>query len=123
MVNLISNCFNQIVYNLDGWVINNMNIKHIGIISGIILLLAMFSFWPYIFYILLRWFICGVSIYFAYFFNQRKLNGWMFVFLAIAFIFNPIMPIYSIKSSWMIIDFITSILFFIASYPSKNEKK
>jgi len=123
LINLISNCFNQIVYNLDDWVINNMNIKYIGIISGVILLLAMFNFWPYVFYILLRWFVCGASIYFAYFFNQKKLKGWLFIFLAIAFIFNPIIPVYSIKSSWMIIDFVSSILFFIASYPSKNEKK
>lgn len=108
---------------MDGCVINNMNIKYIGIISGVLLLLAMLTLWPYTFYILLRWFICGVSIYFAYFFNQSKLNGWMLVFLAIAFIFNPIIPVYSTKASWIPIDFIASILFFIASYPSKNEKK
>jgi len=94
--------------------------KNIYIICGILLLLAIPSWWPYDFYTLLRWIICPVSVYVAYSFYKSKLTGWIFVFSAIAILFNPISPIYLSKSSWVGIDFISSILFFIAAYSIKK---
>ncbi len=96
--------------------------KNICIICGILLLLAIPSWWPYGFYTLLRWIICAVSIYVAYGFYKSKLTGWTFVFSAIAVLFNPIFPFYLDKSSWVGIDFISAILFFLASYSTKKVK-
>ncbi len=95
--------------------------KNICIGSGLLLLLAILSFWPYGFYIFLRWMICFVSIYVAYGFYKSKLSGWMLIFGALAFVFNPIAPIYLNKAIWIPIDLIGAILFFIAAY-SKKEK-
>ena len=100
-----------------------MNIKLLCIASGVLLLLAIPSIWPYDFYILLRWFISISSIIVAYGFYKSKLTGWTFVFGAIAFLFNPLIPIYLNKSSWVGIDLICAILFFLAAYSVKKKEK
>ena len=97
-----------------------MNMKIICIICGILLLLAIPSWWPYGFYTLLRLVICVVSLYVAYSFYKSKLTGWTFVFGAIAVLFNPLFPIYLDKSSWVGIDFISAILFFVSAYSVKK---
>lgn len=99
-----------------------MNTKNICLICGFLLLLAIPSWLPYGFYILLRWIICFVSVYVAYGFYKSKLIGWTFVFGAIAVLFNPVCPIYLNKSSWVGLDFISSILFFVSAYSIKNGK-
>ena len=100
-----------------------MKMKNICISSGLLLLLAIPSFWPYGFYIFLRWAICFVSILVAYGFYKSKLNGWAMVFGAIAILFNPIFPVYLNKASWVLIDIISAILFFIAAYSNKKNVK
>lgn len=100
-----------------------MKTKNVCIICGILLLLAIPSWWPYGFYILLRWIISFSSVFIAYIFYKSKLPSWLFVFGAIAFLFNPIIPIYLTKSNWIAIDLISSILFFISAYSIKNDKK
>ena len=94
--------------------------KNICIGSGILLLIAIPSWWPYGFYTLLRWIICAVSVYVAYTFYKSKLTGWTFVFSALAILFNPVYPVYLTKSSWVGIDFISSILFFVSAYSVKK---
>ncbi|HLE49041.1 MAG TPA: DUF6804 family protein [Patescibacteria group bacterium] len=99
-----------------------MNIKLISYISGILLILAIPSgLWPYGYYIFLRWVIFTTSIAIAYGFNKSGLNGWMLVFGAIAFLFNPILPVYLDKSTWVGIDLISAVLFFVASDSIKKK--
>jgi len=101
-----------------------MNTKQLSIIVALMLLLAIPSgWWPYGYYVLLRWVVFIGSIIISHGFYKSKLSGWVLVFGAIAFLFNPIMPIYLNKSSWVAIDFITMILFLVSAYsPNKNEK-
>jgi len=99
-----------------------MNIKWPCIASGILLLLAILSGWPYGYYIFLRWVVFITSIVVADGFYKARLTGWVFVFGALAFLFNPIMPIYLNKSSWVLIDFIVAILFFLAAYSVKSKE-
>lgn len=91
------------------------------IASGIILLLAIPTGWPSGFYVLLRWTIFIISIIVAYNFYKSKTNAWALIFAAVAILFNPIAPIYLSKSTWVIFDFIGTVLFFVAAY-SKKEK-
>lgn len=100
----------------------NMNMKWLCIASGIILLLAIPTWWPYGFYILLRWAIFISSIAVAYGFYKSKISAWTLIFGAVAFLFNPIAPIYLSKSTWVIFDFIGAILFFLAAYSTKGAK-
>ena len=91
-----------------------MNIKWLCIASSILLLLGIPAGWPYSYYILLRWVILLSSAAVAYSFYNLKLQGWALVFVAVAILFNPIMPFYLSKSEWVILDFIGACLFFIA---------
>jgi hypothetical protein len=97
--------------------------KWFCIISGLFLLLAIPSGWPYDFYILLRWVIFTSSIIVALGFYKSKLTAWTFVFSSVAFLFNPIIPIHLAKSSWVLIDFVSAILFFLAGYSTQKIEK
>lgn len=98
-----------------------MNIKWLCVLSGALLLLAIPTGWPYSFYILLRWFIFITSAIVAYGFYMSKISTWALVFGGIAFLFNPIAPIYLNKSTWVSLDFISAVLFFVASGSTKKK--
>ncbi len=89
--------------------------KQLSIIAGILLILAIPPLWPYGYYILLRWTITGSALILAYSFYESKVVHWALVFGGIAFLFNPIFPIYLDKQTWVIIDLIVSITFFVSS--------
>lgn len=99
-----------------------MNIKWPSIISGVLLLLGILNGWPYTYYILLRWIVCSSAIFNALGFYKSKLTGWVFVLGAIAFLFNPIFPVYMNKSSWVGIDLVAAIVFFLAALSVKSKK-
>ena len=98
-----------------------MNIKWLSIVVGVLLLLGIPTGWPYNYYTILRWIVCGVSIFNAVEFSKSKLTGWILVFGALAFLFNPIFPVYLNKSSWVGIDLISAIVFFISAYSIKSK--
>jgi len=100
-----------------------MNIKLLCLISGGLLLLAIPTGWPYDFYILLRWAIFMSSMIVAYGFYKSKITAWTFIFGAVAFLFNPIAPIYLNKSTWVTLDFIGAILFFLAGHSYKKKHR
>ncbi|MCX6782926.1 MAG: hypothetical protein NTZ20_02950 [Candidatus Levybacteria bacterium] len=97
-----------------------MNLKWICIISGGMLLISIPSGWPYGFYQLLRIVIFLTSITVAWGFYKSNLTSWMIIFGAVAFLFNSLYPIYPNKQSWVPIDFIGAILFFLAAYSKKH---
>jgi len=98
-----------------------MNIKLLSIASGVLLLLGILNIWPYEYYTVLRWVVCGVAIFNATVFQRQKLAGWAWVFGALAFLFNPLFPVHLNKSSWVGIDLISAIIFFLAAYSTKKE--
>lgn len=100
-----------------------MKLKWACIVTGILLLLGIPNGWSYGYYIFLRWVVFISSIFLAYGFYNSKINAWALVFSAIAFLFNPIAPIYMNKSNWVGIDFVASILFFLAAYAVNRPKK
>lgn len=96
-----------------------MNMKWVCIASGILLLLAIPTGWPYDYYILLRWVIMVTSGIVAYGFYESKIQGWTLIFTATAILFNPIVPFYLAKSTWVLLDLVAAILFFAAAYSVK----
>ena len=75
---------------------------------AIILLLCAVDRHPYSYYTLLRLVVCSVSLYSAYFYYKvfhDELNIWVWIFGAIAVLFNPIKPIYLDKYIWQYVDF------------------
>lgn len=92
-----------------------INIKTILFASGLALILAILPL-PYVYYQFLRIFVFFSAGFVSYKFLEQKLMPWVLVFGAIALIFNPIVPIYLDKSSWVVIDFIFALLFFLATH-------
>jgi hypothetical protein len=95
--------------------------KILSIISGVMLLLAIPSMWPYGYYQLLRWVVSISGAFNAYQIYKSKLNGWMVVMVATAILFNPISPITMSKGTWVLIDVIVAIIMFIVSTKFKKE--
>jgi len=75
-------------------------------IPAALLFLGIFSL-PYDYYTLLR---VIVFISALYIMSQNK-NEWLYVFLGIAILFNPVLPIYLSKGIWIPIDIIVGILY------------
>ena len=99
-----------------------MNMKGLCIVSGIILIAGIIPSWPYDYYVLLRWAIFFSALITAYGFYNSKLTGWTLVFGAIAFLFNPIIPVYLTRQIWTPIDLVAGVLYFLAAFSSKEKK-
>ena len=69
---------------------------------------------PYGYYTLLRLFVCGVSAYTAYAAHEWDLRVWVWVFGAVALVFNPLVPLRLDRSSWAVIDVMAAGLFLVS---------
>lgn len=86
---------------------------------ALLLFLAILDF-PYLYYQLLRWFVCGIAVYSSneYFEIGYKKRGWIFAIIAL--LFNPLIPFYMQKDSWVIFDIIAGIFFIISSFDKRK---
>ena len=82
--------------------------------AGIFLLGALGA-WPYAYYQLLRWVVCGVGAYTAYLGFKTDNTGLGWIMVAVAVLFNPIAPIYLSKGTWSLADLVTAIIFFASA--------
>lgn len=85
-----------------------------AVIAAIMLLLALAP-WPYGYYQLLRFVVCGAAGYVAVIaYNWQKMWAvWLFGLVAV--LFNPLIPIHLTRELWQPIDVICGILFVIAA--------
>ena len=85
-----------------------------------IMLTGALSNWPYGYYQLLRFIVCGVSVYVACmaYTWQKIWATWLFGFIAL--LFNPLAPIYLSRELWQPIDVICAILFIVISFVLKK---
>lgn len=84
-----------------------------GIIAVVMLFLTFFN-WPYAYYTLLRIVVTLAALYYAYVFGNllKKYNFWFWAMLAIAVVFNPLIPIYlKQKGFWILLDLISIVIF------------
>jgi hypothetical protein len=104
--------------------------KRPHLIPAIIAALMLFGAlgqWPYSYYQLLRFVVCGVSIYVAFMaYRWQKIWAvWLFGFISL--LFNPLIPIHLSREIWQLIDITCAFLFVaIASAlrkPTKNTVK
>tara|TARA_B100000945_G_C20048125_1_gene442234 strand:- start:251 stop:544 length:294 start_codon:yes stop_codon:yes gene_type:complete len=69
---------------------------------------------PYGYYTLSRFVVCGCSLYFAYNLYKQKDISFVWIFGFFAILYNPIIPVHLYeKEIWMVVIFITAIVFFI----------
>ena len=69
---------------------------------------------PYEYYQILRWVVCGVSAYTAFLASEMALNGWMWLFIVIAIMFNPIVPVHMTRDAWAWIDATVALLIIVS---------
>ena len=68
---------------------------------------------PYGYYNLSRLVVCGCSIYFAINSRSKDQDLFVWVFGALAVLYNPILPIHLYeKELWMIVNLVTAAIFF-----------
>jgi len=84
------------------------------IIAAIMLFLALAP-WPYGYYQLLRFVVCGVAVYVAFMaYNWQKMWAvWLFGFIAV--LFNPLIPIHLSREIWQPIDVVCGVLFIVTA--------
>lgn len=87
-----------------------------------LLLLALFDGWPYGYFTLLRIAVCAGSAYLAWEAGEADKETWVWVFGAIAVLFNPIIPIHLTREIWWPIDLAAGIFFLISIFRFKPAK-
>ena len=85
-----------------------------AIISMAFLVLAAVANWPYGFYTVLRFVVCGSAIYLG--FTAASLNSrvWPWVMGVTAVLFNPLVPVHFPRSTWRVLDFVAAVVFAIS---------
>lgn len=89
--------------------------------SMALLFLAILPIWPYAFYQLVRLVVCSTCIYILYT-ERHKSNWYILLFVLLAFLFNPIFPLYIAKDVWPIFDFLAGVIL-VVNYYKLNQKK
>lgn len=67
---------------------------------------------PYSYYQFTRWAMTICSVYLAYHYAEKEKKGWMWIFIALTILFNPIFPFYFAKNTWQVFDLLGTILLF-----------
>ncbi len=75
------------------------------------LLLAIPSVWPYGVYQFVKIVVFLTCIYNIYILKEKD-QIWTILFIVLALLFNPVVPIYLSKNLWQIIDGISAIIIF-----------
>jgi hypothetical protein len=74
------------------------------LIAAVMLLFAAAEKQSDSFYTLLRWVCCAVFVYSAVISFQMKRVLWLWIFVALGIVFNPIFPLPLDRKSWIVAD-------------------
>lgn len=85
-----------------------------------IMMFAALGSHAYGYYQILRWVTVFSAGYLAYTYKEGKQSGWFWIFLAIAILFNPVLPIYQSKSTWGFFNVATGIIYLVSIISSKS---
>jgi len=81
------------------------------IILSIFMLFGAIAEWPYGYYTFLRWITCITSILIAFQAFEKNIDWAKAVFIVIAILFNPLVPVYLSRGIWIPLDIVTAIFF------------
>jgi len=80
-------------------------------VPAFLLLVATFSRQPYGFYTFLRIAVCASAIYLSWYSNQINKGAWLWIFVFVALLFNPVIPVHLTRNVWVLIDLATALVF------------
>ena len=95
--------------------------KYIKLILSALFLLCLAPM-PYGFYSLIRFVAMIAFAIYAYVYYEKKSNELAIVFLSLAILFQPLLPIYLGRMLWNIVDVIVAI-FLVVLYFKENSNK
>ena len=72
--------------------------------------------WPYGYYTFLRWVTCPAAVFVAYHGHAYQKPWGIWVFIFIAALFNPILPVHLARQTWQIINLATATAFIAAAF-------
>ena len=72
--------------------------------------------WPYSYYIVLRWVTCAAAVVVVYHGHVYRKPWAIWVFIFIAALFNPILPVHLTREAWRIIDLAAATTFVAAAF-------
>lgn len=71
---------------------------------------------PYGYYKVIKFIVCAISCYGAYFSADLNRTGWEWIFGSIAVLFNPIIPFHLGRQTWPVVDLGVAIIFIISIF-------
>jgi len=92
-------------------------------VISIIMLFSASNAHPYGFYNLLRIVVCATALYGFYQATHVSGTNWMWIFGAVAFLFNPIIPVHLTRDTWQYIDIGTAIVIFLSLFVLNKESQ
>ena len=93
------------------------------LIAAVMLVFAAVEKQPDSFYTLLRWVCCAVFAYSAVVSFQMKRMLWLWIFAALAALFNPIFPAPLDRSLWIVVDWFSIGAMVIAAFVFRKVSK
>ena len=94
----------------------NKNKNVAAIIAIILLLLAFFDGWTSGYFTLLRIAVTGTTAYSAWLAYEYKKEFWIWPFVIIAIMFNPVFPIHLKRDTWLVIDLLVAVFLFFSIF-------
>ena len=92
----------------------------LSLVAALMLLGALTAL-PYVYYQLLNWVVLGAAVVTAYRAHNRKRETWMWIFIVIAVVFNPVAPLHLRPSDWRLADIVAALLFFVSLFMMRRE--
>ena len=86
-----------------------------GLIVAAMLLFALAP-WPYVYYTILRWAVCGVSVWLVFLGYDWKHYWACAVFGFVGILFNPLLPLHLTRELWSLIDIAAAISFVVSLF-------
>jgi hypothetical protein len=80
-----------------------------------LMLLGALGDWPYGYYQLLRFVVCGAGTYIAWLSYHSKYPWAVWLFAFVAILFNPLAPVHLSRATWGLLDLFCAGLFLMAA--------
>jgi hypothetical protein len=109
----------------DKLVKRNANLYIAWLLTAVMLVGAVSGRHAYSFYTLLRWICCAAFAFSAFTAHEQNRLPWVWVFGALAVLFNPILPVHLRRDTWQTMDWVAIGVIVIAAIafwrpPSKS---
>jgi len=101
---------------------NGLGIAIMKVVVAAVLLWALAAH-PSGYYTLLRWITCAAAVFTVMRAAECEKVIWFYVFIIVAVLFNPIIPIYLKRETWAVLDVVAAGLFLLSIVDGRNREE